>query len=98
MISTVCDPQESRIWPFTIRISLRERRLLQLAAIRGKQSRAAVVRTALDPLLSDLAGRESEPPVPQRPTAESIRNEPIAQENTEQRGPTARKRLRRAKA
>ena len=52
---------QSRTWPFTIRISLAERQLLRLAANRKKTSRAEIARTALDPLFSELASEGESP-------------------------------------
>lgn len=47
--------EDVRHWPFTFRISRRERQLLRVAAEQQGKSYASVVREALDPLFAELA-------------------------------------------
>lgn len=44
----------SRTWPFTIRITRRERQLLAQAAAKQKLSRAEIARIGLNPLFAEL--------------------------------------------
>ena len=46
-----------RTWPFTIRVTLEERRLLAKAAVAEKTSRAGILRQGLDPVIARLAVR-----------------------------------------
>ena len=57
MNTTKTASEESRLWPFTMRISRRERHLLRIAAEQAGRSRADVARDALDPLFAVLASK-----------------------------------------
>ena len=45
----------ARMWPFTIRISREERRLLMVAARRDNTSKAEIARLGLNPLFARLS-------------------------------------------